>query len=379
MRKLLVFLVMIGLLLSAAQAEEMVTVDVNVTEGALEGLSIRSGKDAGLDAMCLRDYDGDGEIQQWELEERIDCQWYSEDDSLAIEPAYGFMQWYEEDRTGFEYPAAHFTVPASADGKRVWCELADKITDERCIIQYVLHLDGIIARQPDITPEALHLGANSWELQVEEGTEVTIQLHDSLRESWDGELICRWYKTKFEADTGWAESASFENDGNSLTFTASMEDDGWSYEWYLSSRNSAGEEAAHAGQVLMEVYPKGQIPITKPVAARGTIPYENGMILYSVYHELSENPDLPYSVKREWMDRLIHNSAKGLTFQWTSEDDALQTLLDHHRGIGQHLMFEPSEEEAKRLIKQKTPFTCTITEESTGEILAILTYTLVHP
>ena len=42
MRKLLVFLVMIGLLQGAAQAEEMVTVDVNVAEGTLNGSANRS-------------------------------------------------------------------------------------------------------------------------------------------------------------------------------------------------------------------------------------------------------------------------------------------------------------------------------------------------
>lgn len=376
MRKLLVFLVMIGLLLGAAQAEEMVTVDVNVTEGALEGLSIRSGKDAGLDAMCLRDYDGDGKIQQWELDERIDCQWYSEDDSLAIEPAYGFMQWYEEDRTGFEYPAAHFTVPASADGKRIWCELTDRITGERCIIQYVLHLDGIIARKPDISPEAVHLGANSWELQVEEGTQVTIQLKDGLRDTVNDELSYHWYKTKFETSSGWAESASFENDGDSLTFTATMEDHGWSYEWYLSNQSNGA--AAHAGHVLMYVYPKGGKPDFEPITASGTIPYESGMVLYSVYHELTENHDLPYSVRSEWLDRLIHNQSEGLVFQWMSEDPSLQKMLENQRGVGQHLVFELAENEAQRLIEKKIACQCTIIDEENEEKLAVLTYTFVR-
>lgn len=376
MRKLLVFLVMIGLLLGAAQAEQIITVDVNVTEGALEGLSIRSGKDVALDAMCLRDYDGDGEIQQWELDERIDCQWYSEDDSLSIEPAYGFMQWYEEDRTGFEYPAAHFTVPASADGKRVWCELTDRITGERSIIQYVLHLDCIIARKPDISPKPIDLGANGWELQVEEGTEITIQLHDALRENCDGELSYHWYKTKFETSTGWAESASFENDGDSLTFTATMEDHGWSYEWYLSNQSNGA--AAHAGHVLMYVYPKGGKPDFEPITASGTIPYESGMVLYSVYHELAENHDLPYSVRSEWLDRLIHNQSEGLSFQWTSEDPALQKALENQRGVGQHLVFELDENKAQRLIENQIACQCTIIDETTSETLAILTYMFVQ-
>ena len=380
MKKMFLLLTMICLVFGWALADERIAIDVSVTEGALAGLTQRSGEYAGLDAMCLRDFDGDGAVQQWELDEHIGCRWFCEDDSFAVEPANGFMQWYEGDRTGFVYPMAQLIVPASADGKRVWCELTDKVTGERYIVEYTLHLNGMIARKPTITPQPVHLGANSWELQVEEGTEITVHLNDSLRESWDDELSYRWYKTKFTPDSGWAESASFENDGDTLSFIADMADNGWTYEWHLTSQNSVtGEYAAHSGQMLMYVYPKCEKLPAAPVKAQGIIPYENGMVLYSVYHELSENPDLPYSMKMEWRDRLIHNSAKGLSFHWTSEDEALQEKLSTHRGIGQHLMFELSAEEAQRLIENQIPFHCTVSEETTGEILANLTYMLVNP
>lgn len=381
MRKMLMLLMMACLLLGSAQAEEMVEIDVMVTQGAMEGVTMTEGENAALDALFIQDFDGDGEVTLAEIDERIACTWRCEDEAIALATDTRFTQWFSEGGTGFGYPIARIQqTPASAEGKRIWCELEDKATGERRVIQYTLHLDGLIAQEPDISPEPIHLGANRWEVQVEEGTEVSIQLVDSLRETWDGELTYRWYKRKFEADTGWAESAAFENDGDSLTFAASLEDDGWSYEWQLTSQNrTTGEYAGHVGQLLVYVHPKGEKPPEGPLTASGTIPYENGMILHSVYHEILDGAGLPYSERTEWMERLILSASEGLTFSWMTEDAALQEMLDSHRGAGQHLMFELTEEEAKRLIDHEIPFTCTITEASTGETLANLTYTLVEP
>lgn len=380
MRKVMVLLLSC-LLLGCAQAEELHAVDVVVTEGATEEISLSEGESAALDAMCLQDFDGDGVAEMWEMNERFACSWRCEDAAVTLEERSGFTQWHSQAGTGFGYPAASIVcVPASADGTRICCELTDKVTGEKATIQYTLHLDGMIARDPVIHPAPVCLGGNSWEVQVEEGTEVSIQLNDALRAEWDGEASWQWQKTYRKPQSGWAESATLENDGPTFAFTAELADNGWSYEWFLSSQDrTTGEYVGHAGQLLMYVYPKGEKPALTPVLASGVCLYESGKVIHSVYGELSENDALPHSVKAAWRERLILNHSEGLSFAWSSDDAGLQALLDHQRGVGQHLVIEPDEQEANRLIESRVPLQCTIRDQESGETLAVLTYTIARP
>lgn len=384
MRKIAVLVMVLCTLLGSALAEEWVEVDVCVNEGSIAGVGLHAGVSKTLDEMCIQDFDGDGEVTLSEIDERIKAVFHSEDETINVEQDTGFMQWFEGKRSGFEYPTAHIAqkIPASADGKRIWCDLTDTVTGETRTIQYTLHLGPIIVETPDISPEPIDIGANSWELQVEEGTEVSIVLKDNLREGWNGEWEYSWYKSKFTAEGGWEDEIRFANNGNSLTYTAGLEDNGWTYECHLVTKDEAtGEYISHTWQVLMYVFPQGEIKSFKPLNAAGEIAYENGMVLHSVYGEIMEKADLPYSEQRKWRERLIWNSCEGLTFTWYSEDEALQEKLEHQRGagVGQHLMFELEEEEAKRLIEQGEPFYCIIADESTGEMLAEIRYTIVEP